>query len=180
MNPFLRAINPVGSIKTEVEARAAARTGALGAFLMAAYGLVVAVIMVLTAETYAASMRAFAPVVYGRGSEAAKMTAAMISPAWIYGLAAWGVICALGAAGLGVAQWRKLTRRIPMILGLFTVYNLLMFGLSKVHGSPLAGLMPVPLWRETLWLVVNLLQTLLLWTGLRGGRRLDALRRQSA
>lgn len=180
MNAFLQAINPVEPIRTEDEAEAAARAGALGAFLMAAYGVVVAMIVVLTAETYAANLRAFAPVLYGRGSEAARLTAATISPAWIYGLAVWGVICALSAAALGAVQWRKLTWLIPMILGLFTVYSLVMFGLSKVNGSPLAGLMPVPLWREILWLVVNLVQALLLWTGFRGGRRLNALRRQAA
>ncbi|EJL31296.1 hypothetical protein PMI01_02830 [Caulobacter sp. AP07] len=179
MNALLRAINPARSVRTEGEAKAAAQAGALGAFLMAAYGVVVAVILVMTAESYVANARAFAPVLYGRGSEAARMVAATISPAWIYGLAIWSLICALGAAGLGVVQWGKLTRLIPMILGLFALYGLLMFGLGKINGSPLAGQMPVPLWREILWLVVNLAEIVLFWAGFRGGRQLLALRREA-
>jgi hypothetical protein len=180
MNALLQAINPVGSIKTEGEAKTAARAGALGAFLMAAYAVVVVMIMTITAESYAANLREFTQVLYGPGSEAARIVAGVMSPAMVYGLAAWILICALGLAVIGVAQWRKLTRLIPLILGLVTLYGVLMFALGKISGNSLAPQMQVPLWREVLWVVVNIVEIALFWAGVRGGNRLNQLRRAEA
>ena len=179
MSAFLRAINPMMPIESNGQARTAAQAGALGSYLMAAYAAVVALIMALTAKSYASNLRAFTEVLYGPGSQAAQLSAPMVSSAMVLGLAAWMLICALGLAVIGLVQWRKLTMLIPLILGLITLYGVLMFTLSKISGNALAPRMPVPLWREILWLVVNIAEIVLFWAGFRGGQRLRALRREA-
>jgi hypothetical protein len=165
---YLRVINPTTPLVNTADATTAARAGAIGAFLMAASGAMAGLIMIFTAESYAAQLRQVAETMYGQGSETARASAAMMTPALVYMSAAMSLLFAVGIAVLGVVQWRKLTKLIPLILGLFTLYGLLMLGLGKVNGNPAAAQMQIPLWREVLAVVVNIVAIACFYAGFRG------------
>ena len=180
MIDYPRMINPAASLATEDEAATAARAGAIAAFLLAASGAMSALIMIATADSYAAKLRRVTETMYGAGSEAAQMTAGMMTPALVYMSAAMGLAFAAGILVLGVVQWRKLTRPIPLILGLFTAYSLLMLVLNLVNGNPAAAAMQFPIWRQALAVVVDLAVIVLCYGGFRGASRLVKLRREAA
>ncbi|KRA64686.1 hypothetical protein ASD79_19755 [Caulobacter sp. Root655] len=170
---YLRVINPTTPLDNVADATTAARAGALGAFLLAASGAIGGLIVIFTAESYAAKLRHVAEAMYGQGSEIARASAVMMTPALVYMSAAMSLLFALGIAVLGVVQWRKLTRLIPLILGLLTLYGLLMLGLGKINGNPTVADMQIPLWREVLSVVVNLVAIALFYAGFRGGNWLS-------
>jgi hypothetical protein len=177
---YLRMINPTTSVATEDEAATAARAGAIAAFLLAASGAMSGLIMIATADSYAAKLRRVTEAMYGAGSEAAQAGAGMMTPALVYMSAAMSLIFAVGLLVLGVVQWRKLTRPIPLILGLFTAYSLLMFVLNQVNGNAAVAAMEFPIWRQALAVIVDLAVIVLSYAGFRGASRLAKLRKAAA
>jgi hypothetical protein len=161
-------INPTTPLANTADATTAARAGAIGAFLMAAHGAFAALIIIFTADSYVANLRRVSDTMYGQDSEAARMSAAMMSPTMVYMMMGWSLLFAVGIAVIGIVQWRKLTKLIPLILGLFTLYSLLMFGLGKINANPVAAQMQIPLWREILSVVVNIAEIALFYAGFRG------------
>lgn len=177
MTDYLRTLNPAASLATEDEAVTAARAGALGAFLMAVPGFVASVIMLLDVDGYLAKTRRVMAVMYGETSELFQMTAATLTPQLIYFSAAWGVALSLGIVVLGVVQWKKPNSVIPLVLGLFTAYGLLMLLLGLMRANPAAAAMGIPLWRNILAALIDVAALVLFYAGFRGGNRLAKLRR---
>jgi hypothetical protein len=177
VNAFLQAINPTKPVKTEDEARAAARAGAWGAFLMAVPGAAVALNMLFTADAYLAKLRAATIALYGEGSATAQAAMTMMTPQFVYITGATSLIFALVIVVLGVVQWRKPNLVIPLILGLLTAYGLLTLLLGLVNGSAASAAMAIPMWRNVLAAVVDVTCLALFWAGFRGGKRLSDLRR---
>lgn len=177
MTDYLRMINPTASLTTEDEATNAARAGALGAFLMAVPGLVASGAMLLDVDGYLEKTRHVMAAMYGEKSELVQATMSTLTPQLIYVSAAWGVMLSLGIVILGVVQWRKPNLVIPLVLGLFTAYGLLMLLLGLMGANPAAAAMEIPLWRNALAVLIDVACLVLFWAGFRGGRRLSALRR---
>jgi hypothetical protein len=177
---FLQAINPARPVKTEDEARAAARAGAWGAFLMAAPGMVVALNMLFTTDAYLAKLRTATVAMYGEGSAMAQSALLMMTPQFVYFTAVTSLVFALVIVVLGVVQWRKPNLVIPLILGLLTAYGLLMLLLGLLRANPATAAMAIPMWRNVLAGVVDVACLVLFWAGFRGGKQLSALRRAAA
>ncbi|MDR7116415.1 hypothetical protein [Caulobacter sp. BE254] len=180
MIDYVRMINPATSLATEDEATTAARAGALGAFLMAVLGFVASVAMLLDVDGYLAKMRHVMTAMYGEKSELVQMSLSTLTPQLVYISAAWGVALSLGIVILGVVQWKKPNLVIPLVLRLFTAYGLLMLLLGLMRANPAAAAMEIPLWRNALAVLIDLACLVLFWTGFRGGKRLNDLRRAAA
>lgn len=177
MADYLRMINPATSVATEDEAATAARAGALGAFLMAVPGVVASVAMLVDIDGYLAKLRHVMAVMYGETSEVFRMSVATLTPQLIYFSATWGVALSLGIVVLGVVQWRKPNPIVPLLLGLFTAYGLLMLILGLVRLNPAAAAMKIPAWRNALAVVIDLVVLVLFYSGFRGASRLAKLRK---
>lgn len=176
MNAFLQSINPTKPVKTEDEARAAARAGAWGAFVMAVPSAAAALNMLLTADAYLVKLRAATVALYGEGSATAEAALTMMTPQFVYITAVTSLIFALVIVVVGVVQWRKPNLVIPLILGLLTAYGLLTLLLGLLNGGAATAAM-VPMWRNVLAIVVDVACLALFWAGFRGGKRLSDLRR---
>lgn len=179
MNAFLQSINPTKPVKTEDEARAAARAGAWGAFVMAVPSAAAALNMLLTADAYLVKLRAATVALYGEGSATAEAALTMMTPQFVYITAVTSLIFALVIVVVGVVQWRKPNLVIPLILGLLTAYGLLTLLLGLLNGGAATAAM-VPMWRNVLAVVVDVACLALFWAGFRGGKRLSDLRRAAA
>jgi hypothetical protein len=176
VNAFVQSINPTKPVKTEDEARAAARAGAWGAFVMAVPSAAAALNMLLTADAYLVKLRAATVALYGEGSATAEAALTMMTPQFVYITAVTSLIFALVIVVVGVVQWRKPNLVIPLILGLLTAYGLLTLLLGLVNGGAATAAM-VPMWRNVLAVVVDVVCLALFWAGFRGGKRLSDLRR---
>ncbi len=177
MTDYLRTLNPAASLATEDEAATAARTGALGAFLMAVPGFVASVAMLLDVDGYLTKMRRVMGVMYGETSELFQMSVATLTPQLVYFSAVWGVALSLGIVVMGVVQWKKPNSVIPLVLGLFTAYGLLMLLLGLARINPAAAAMQIPPWRNALAVLVDVAALVLFYAGFRGANRLAKLRR---
>jgi hypothetical protein len=176
VNAFVQSINPTKPVKTEDEARAAARAGAWGAFVMAVPSAAAALNMLLTADAYLVKLRAATVALYGEGSATAEAALTMMTPQFVYITAVTSLIFALVIVVVGVVQWRKPNLVIPLILGLLTAYGLLTLLLGVLNGGAATAAM-VPMWRNVLAVVVDVACLALFWAGFRGGKRLSDLRR---
>jgi hypothetical protein len=176
VNAFVQSINPTKPVKTEDEARAAARAGAWGAFVMAVPSAAAALNMLLTADAYLVKLRAATVALYGEGSATAEAALTMMTPQFVYITAVTSLIFALVIVVVGVVQWRKPNLVIPLILGLLTAYGLLTLLLGLLNGGAATAAM-VPMWRNVLAVVVDVVCLALFWAGFRGGKRLSDLRR---
>jgi hypothetical protein len=180
VNAFVQSINPTKPVKTEDEARAAARVGAWGAFVMAVPSAAAALNMLLTADAYLVKLRAATVALYGEGSATAEAALTMMTPQFVYITAVTSLIFALVIVVVGVVQWRKPNLVIPLILGLLTAYGLLTLLLGLLNGGAASAAMVVPMWRNVLAVVVDVVCLALFWAGFRGGKRLSDLRRAAA
>ena len=104
----------------------------------------------------------------------------MMTPQFVYITAVTSLIFALVIVVVGVVQWRKPNLVIPLILGLLTAYGLLTLLLGLLNGGAASAAMVVPMWRNVLAIVVDVVCLALFWAGFRGGKRLSDLRRAAA
>ena len=175
MTDLLRLLNPTTRLEGESDALAAGRAGALGAFLLAVGGVIGAVIVVLTADSYAAQLRTAALAMHG-DPKAAQKTAALMTPTLVYASAIYSVVCALVLVVLGAVQRRKPNTIIPLILGLLTAYSVLMFVIGKLPGA-MSIHMELPVWRQVLIQTANVAALVFFYAGFRGANRLAKLRK---
>lgn len=174
MTDLSRWFNPAVAISTEDEAVASGRAGAVGAFVVAAHGLFGAALIAVNIDGYLAQLRAVTATMYGESSQG-HAAMAMMGPAMVYWTLTVSVVMAAVFAVLGVVQWRKPNAVIPLLMGLLTLYSLVMMLLGMVNPTT-ANLHMVPAWRQALAVVVDGVCLLLFYNGLRGANRLRKLR----
>ncbi|WP_165185194.1 hypothetical protein [Caulobacter soli] len=179
---FLHAINPAKPINTEEDARGAARAGAWGAFLMATPGAIGALCLLFTIDSYLARTRAAMIATYGADDPVREKMLLMLTPQFVYLTAGASLVFALIIGILGVVQWKKPSLTVPLILGLFTAYGLVMLSLNLANHEVMTAAtkaMAAPMWRNVLAGVVDVMCLVLFWAGFRGGKWLDDLRRRA-
>jgi hypothetical protein len=177
---LLRVINPMAPIETESDARTAGRAGAIGAFLMAAAGVIGALEMILTVDAYLAVMRDTTVAMYGEGTETTRAALTMMTPTMVYMTAAFSLVVVLVYAVLGAVQWRKPNAVIPLLLGLWSAYGLLMVLIGHLNGTAAAAHLHIPIWRQVLSVAVGMAALVFFYAGFRGANRLGKLRREAA
>ena len=173
---LVRILNPTLPLATEADAVAAGRAGAVAAFLTAASSLFGALMIILTADAYVAQLRETTIAMYGATSETAKASLAMMTPTLVYFTAITSLVFAAVYVVLGVVQWRKPNTVIPLLLGLFAVYGLVMMAIGHLSGSIAASHLHIPVWRQALSGVIALVAVVLFYNGFRGASRLSKLR----
>jgi len=175
MTDLSRWLNPAAAISTEDEALASGRAGAVGAFVTAAHGLFGALLIAVNIDGYLAQLRSVTSTMYGENSQAGQAAMAMMGPAMVYTTLALSFGIAAVFVVLGAVQWRKPNPVIPLLLGLLALYSLLMLILGMVNPATAHAHM-IPVWRQVLAVVVDLVCLLLFYNGLRGANRLRKLR----
>jgi len=174
MTDLSRWLNPAAAISTEDEALASGRAGAVGAFVTAAHGLFGAALIAVNIDGYLAQLRSATTAMYGESSQG-QAAMAMMGPAMVYWTLTVSVVMAAVFAVLGVVQWRKPNAAIPLLMGLLTLYSVVMMLLTMVNPMT-AGVHMIPVWRQALAGVVDVICLLLFYNGLRGANRLRKLR----
>ncbi len=141
MNRRFSFPNPFGPVDSAVSATAMARLSALGFWLWAATGLMQAGL-----------------VWFGAGEEEAAFRGATTG---------FAVVFAVAAAVLGLVQWRRPNRIMPVFGLAWALYELSAFGVSLLVGAPL-GVAGVPVWGSAVAGVAMLICAVLHVGGLRG------------
>lgn len=174
MTDWVRASNPTAPINNEAEALAAARASAIAIFIGVLWGIV-GIIYMMTAgqgamEAALAQSAAEAPEVAGM---AGIMTQAAL---WMAGIL---VVIQLV---LGLVQWSKPNKVIPIIFIVLVIYGL---G-STALGLMMSGQMDIPeaaqapMWLTALGFVVMIVELVMHFAGVRGASRLDKLHMDAA
>lgn len=173
---WLRAANPFSAHRGMAEAQRAARVGAIGILLSLIVGSGAMVWMIMEPDRFNAALI----VEYqrmGLTAEQLAMQQAVIDPLlpmllW-FGL----VVSVLLYGALAWAQWRYMTRAIPLILLALAAYGVLMNVVMLVTGTtPPFGMAP-PI-QATGW-VAEGITALLYVASLRGAVALHKLRQQA-
>jgi hypothetical protein len=172
----LAVLNPFAKLPDEETAARAARAGAVGAWLAAVSSAFGAAMIFLKLDVYVDEMR-----------RQVQATAAMQDPAMAEAMMAnaapsivWTTIGFSGLVGLvyvllGVVQWRRKTRLIPLLLLLFAIYGLAVSLLAIVGhkaSNPYSSLGQL-----SVGLVLSIATLLCFIAGTRGGFRLHALKK---
>lgn len=172
----LRLLNPTVPIASEADARTAARAGAVGLFLTAAWS-VITLFMFDTMGVMRTAMLAGMKTGYEGDPAAAKMAEAMI-PMMVNFVLATTVVFLVGYVVLGVVQWIKQTSIIPLLILLWTALSLLM-GLAALIPNPAlppAAVVHIPVWQQIVGYGLSIVTLLLYSAGYRGGAFLQKLR----
>lgn len=177
MLKHLRLLNPFVRISTVAEARTAARAGAVGAYLGAVQAGAGAVLLALTSSSVADAMRKGMIATMPTDVEADSVVMAMkMVPGLVVAMTVMSAAVAIACAVLGAIQWRKLTRLIPLLLLLFTIFGLASALNTRVTTPPEA--IPdtgIPIWYGALNWALSIAEVLLLIVGFRGGNVLVTL-----
>lgn len=141
MNRRFSFPNPFGSVDSAVSAAAMARLSAWGFWLWAATGLMQAGLVWFNADEGQAAFRG--------------------------ATTGFAVVFAVAAAVLGLVQWRRPNRIMPVFGLAWALYELSAFGVSLLVGAPL-GVAGVPVWGSAVAGVAMLICAVLHVGGLRG------------
>jgi hypothetical protein len=173
----LRLLNPFTPIVTPEDASAAARAGAIGAFLTVATSILGAVRLYLYRDQMLAAVRQSTSVP-GQDPEVARQTAAMAEGVVTYGpMIATGLMVVIYLV-FGAVQWRRRTMMIPLIMFLFSAYGVVMglVGLMlRAQGHAQYQALTVPAWEQAIGWIGMVIVLALFWAGVRGGNRLKKI-----
>lgn len=171
----LTVLNPLAKLPDQESAGRAARAGAVGLWLTAAGSVIGAASILLRFDTYLAKMReAAAAKAVHQDPAVAEAVMRSIGPGLAWTTIGLAAVVALIYAWLGLVQWRRQTRLIPLLMLLLALYGLLATLTGLLSGQT-AGL--VPPFQMALSLTLSLLALLCFIAGTRGGFRLHALRK---
>lgn len=165
---FLNPLKPLPDGQETLATRVSA--GAL--FVLAAEGLWGTVSSWLQRDTVLTEMR---QAIEGHINNPAVENASldMIGPGFAQGLLVFGVVQMLLFLALGLIQWRKPNKWIPLILFLFFAYSLLsipqMLYLTRFQFD-------APPWGLIRTVVETVVLVAIFWAGFRGGDRLGKLK----
>ncbi|WP_146197970.1 hypothetical protein [Caulobacter endophyticus] len=172
----LAVLNPFAKLPDEATATRAARAGAVGAWLTGVGSIIGAATIFLRFDTYLAKMREAALAKSaGQDPAATQAMLATMGPTLAWFTIGFTVVIALVYLWLGVVQWRRQTRMIPLLMLLFAAYGLLTTALSFATNKAAMELVP-PL-QMTFSLLLSTIALLCFIAGVRGGYRLHALRK---
>lgn len=172
----LAVLNPFAKLPDEETATRAARAGAVGAWLTGVGSVVGAALIFFRFDTYLAKMREAA--LAGSAGQDPAVTQAMLAtmgPTMAWVTIGFTLLISLVYVWLGLVQWRRLTRMIPLLMLLFAAYGLLTTALGFASGKAAMGLVP-PL-QMAFSLLLSTIALLCFIAGVRGGYRLHALRK---
>jgi hypothetical protein len=172
----LAVLNPLARLGDEETAARAARAGAIGAWLTGFGSVIGAALIFFRFDTYLAKMRE-AALANSAGQDPA-VTQAMLAtmgPTMAWATIGFTVLIAAVYLWLGLVQWRRLTRMIPLLMLLFAAYGLLATALSYASGKAAVGLVPPA--QMAFSLLLSTISLLCFIAGVRGGFRLHALRK---
>tara|TARA_R110002167_G_scaffold192921_8_gene395568 strand:- start:7590 stop:8129 length:540 start_codon:yes stop_codon:yes gene_type:complete len=175
MSNWIKAANPLASIVGPEEARTSARMSAVALWLSAAWGAVGFIWMLQNLERIQAAMTAAVAVqTEGQSAESVAMANSIIANGAKTGLIFAGIIIVIQLA-LGLFQWARPNRYIPIIFLLLSAYALLtdVIGIITAGGLGADATAMNPVWRAGVGLVVVAICTLLHIAGLRGAIKLD-------
>lgn len=183
MSTWIAAANPAAPIITAEDARAAARSSAIGAWIGAANGVFGAVVAWTQREEIAAMMRAAMEAEFARqpgmdtpeAAQAQAMTMSMMEgmgPTIIVITLVFAVIYAI----LGFVQWKKPNVVIPIILLILTVLGLLSILQSAVTQPDMMSMYGPLQW---ITVVITAITLILHIAGLRGGLALKRFREEA-
>ncbi|PLR22352.1 hypothetical protein SGCZBJ_18610 [Caulobacter zeae] len=172
----LAVLNPFAKLPDEETAARAARAGAVGAWLTAVGSVIGAAMIFFRFDTYLAKMREAALAdSAGRDPAVTQAVLATMGPTMAWATIGFTIAIGLVYVWLGVVQWRRLTRMIPLMMLLFAAYGLLTTALGLAGGKAVMGLV-VPL-QIAFSLLLSTVALLCFIAGTRGGFRLQALRK---
>ncbi|KSB88391.1 hypothetical protein AS593_22705 [Caulobacter vibrioides] len=174
----LAMLNPFARLADEEAAARAARAGAVGAWLTGVGSVIGAALIFFRFDTYLAKMRE-AALANSAGQDPAVTQAvlATMGPTMAWATIGFTVLIALVYLWLGLVQWRRLTRIIPLLMLLFAAYGLLTTALGFASGQAAAGLVPPA--QMAFSVLLSTIALLCFIAGARGGFRLHALRKAS-
>jgi len=174
---YLRLLNPFTPITNEADARAAARAGAVGLFLTAAWS-VIALFVFDTMSLMRSAMTAGMTSGY-RGDPAAEKFAEAFVPMMVNFALGTTIFFVIGYVILGVVQWKKQTSIIPLLLLLWTAVSWLMALTALLPNPALAGVTvpAIPVGQQIVGHGLTVLTLLLYIAGFRGGSFLQRLER---
>lgn len=183
MSTWITAANPAAPIITAEDARAAARSSAIGAWIGAANGVFGSIVAWTQKDEIAAMMRAATEAEFARqpGMDTAEAAQAQaVTMAAMEGMApviiGLTLVFAVIYAILGFVQWKKPNVVIPIILLILTVLGVLLTVQSAVTQPEMTAF-----YGPLQWIVfaVTLITLVLHIAGLRGGLALKRFREEA-
>lgn len=174
MTDMVRAMNPMGAINNEAEAKAAARASAIAIFLGVIWGVIGLVWMMGPGAEMMESAMAEAAA----SSPGAEGMAGMMASMAI-GFGAFLILCQVI---LGLVQWFKPNIVIPILFTVLVVYGLGSAILSLTMADQLGmGAAPqMPGWQTWGGIAVMVVQLILHIAGIRGGSAMNRFRHAQA
>ncbi|MET3666952.1 hypothetical protein [Caulobacter sp. 1776] len=172
----LRLLNPFKPIIAADDAGAAARAGAVGAFLTVVSSLYGGVRLYLHRDQLLAIARqsASAP---GQDPEVTRQTAAMMEGLVTYTPLVATVIMVLLYLVFGAIQWRRRTAMIPLIMFLFSAYGVVvgLLGFLNPQTQIQSEAFGISIWERGVSWIFAVIVMALFWAGFRGGNRLKKI-----
>lgn len=173
---WLRAMNPQVRPAGRAEAERSARAFVFGSVIALLASIPSTVWMVQSDWMKTLMEQQYAQM--GLGAAEIEMQRAMMETLWPYAIAFGGVITVVIYGALAFAQWRYMTRAIPVIMLAFAAYTLVAgVGMRVIGMAPEGPLFP--LWISVLTWAAFAIQTVIYIASLQGAMMLHRMKQEN-
>lgn len=166
-----QAFNPTSPITTEAQAEAAARSSAVAMFIGAVVGVASVVWNVANPQDIQAAVSAASAAEPGGAA-----TAAAGAQVGLYMAGGLAVVQAI----LGFVQWRNPGKFLAWLFIVLVLFGIVSSAATPLLTASMPNIPHVPAWQIALSIAVMVVQSVLLFAGLRGIGKLDALQMEAS